>query len=320
MNLISIVTPTYNSSAFIKRLYESLCAQTDRRFEWIVVDDGSTDHTIETLRGLNNEFSGGIHVYRLPFNSGGNSASTASILKSQGDIVVRVDHDDELMPSAVQRIREEFNNINKLSNIAGLLFPSFRSDSGAKLSSLSPNEIFKYSYLLNQERTSLDGLMAYRGDIARTAFSAPSRAMTLLGGLTMLEISRNYCFKYIGGDPLLVYHKDNPQSQTNKIRISNKMVFTYAKILDLHDQHYYANPWQWIKFTMALVRFSCTVYSSPFRPLRWMNKWSTRLWYCTWLPLGCLVFLVRPKAPRYIYPVHQVGEIMRSLEVVRKFI
>ena len=44
---ITVFTPTYNRRYLIDRLYKSLCSQTDKSFEWIVVDDGSTDETIE---------------------------------------------------------------------------------------------------------------------------------------------------------------------------------------------------------------------------------------------------------------------------------
>ncbi|MDE5969250.1 MAG: glycosyltransferase, partial [Muribaculaceae bacterium] len=43
--MISIVTPTYNRALLLSRLYESLKAQSCHDFEWIIVDDGSTDNT-----------------------------------------------------------------------------------------------------------------------------------------------------------------------------------------------------------------------------------------------------------------------------------
>ena len=48
----SIVTPTYNRAKTLKRLFKSLISQTNKSFEWIVIDDGSTDNT----RSLINQF------------------------------------------------------------------------------------------------------------------------------------------------------------------------------------------------------------------------------------------------------------------------
>lgn len=45
MNLITIVTPTYNRARTLPVLYESLCRQSSKNFKWLIVDDGSTDDT-----------------------------------------------------------------------------------------------------------------------------------------------------------------------------------------------------------------------------------------------------------------------------------
>ena len=45
--MITVFTPTYNRGYIIQNLYKSLQRQTNRNFEWIVIDDGSTDNTAE---------------------------------------------------------------------------------------------------------------------------------------------------------------------------------------------------------------------------------------------------------------------------------
>jgi glycosyltransferase involved in cell wall biosynthesis len=47
--LFTVFTPTYNRAHTIHRVYDSLCAQTLRDFEWLVIDDGSTDNTAELV-------------------------------------------------------------------------------------------------------------------------------------------------------------------------------------------------------------------------------------------------------------------------------
>ena len=46
---LSIITPTYNRSEYLKRTYVSLCAQTNKSFEWVIIDDGSDDNTNERV-------------------------------------------------------------------------------------------------------------------------------------------------------------------------------------------------------------------------------------------------------------------------------
>ncbi|MFW8695087.1 glycosyltransferase family 2 protein, partial [Mesorhizobium japonicum] len=51
--MITVLTPTYNRATTLSRLFQSLCTQSNMSFEWLVVDDGSNDGTVDLL----NEFS-----------------------------------------------------------------------------------------------------------------------------------------------------------------------------------------------------------------------------------------------------------------------
>ena len=53
--MITILTPAYNRSDLIKRTYQSLLRQTSKNFEWIVVDDGSTDSTKQVIEKFKKE-------------------------------------------------------------------------------------------------------------------------------------------------------------------------------------------------------------------------------------------------------------------------
>ena len=52
---LTICTPTYNRAYCLDELYMSLCRQTCKNFEWIIVDDGSTDNTKQLVEGFNAE-------------------------------------------------------------------------------------------------------------------------------------------------------------------------------------------------------------------------------------------------------------------------
>ena len=49
---LTIITPTYNRADFLDRCFASLCAQSCYDFEWIVVNDGSTDHTDSVMQKI----------------------------------------------------------------------------------------------------------------------------------------------------------------------------------------------------------------------------------------------------------------------------
>lgn len=43
--VLTVLTPTYNRAKYLPKCYESLCSQTKSDFEWLIIDDGSTDDT-----------------------------------------------------------------------------------------------------------------------------------------------------------------------------------------------------------------------------------------------------------------------------------
>ena len=49
MKTVTIITPTYNRAELLKNLYQSLEQQNNKDFEWLIVDDGSTDCTQEVV-------------------------------------------------------------------------------------------------------------------------------------------------------------------------------------------------------------------------------------------------------------------------------
>ena len=51
MKTLTVFTPTYNRAHTLGRVYDSLCRQSCRDFEWMVIDDGSTDNTRKLVQG-----------------------------------------------------------------------------------------------------------------------------------------------------------------------------------------------------------------------------------------------------------------------------
>ena len=106
MKLLSIITPTHNRSTLLKRCFASLLAQTSRQFEWIIVDDGSTDDTEAAAASfLLQAPEMRIHYLRKE-NGGKHTAMNAAHPLIHGNYVLILDDDDRLIPSAVEEILE----------------------------------------------------------------------------------------------------------------------------------------------------------------------------------------------------------------------
>lgn len=116
---ISIFTATYNREHTLERLYLSLIKQTDNSFEWIIVDDGSTDNTKilieEWLR------AGDINIiYTYQPNSGKHKAINKGLEIAQGRLFFIVDSDDYLVDNAIERILFWEKTIKNDYNFAGI--------------------------------------------------------------------------------------------------------------------------------------------------------------------------------------------------------
>ena len=63
---ITVITPTFNRAHTLNRVYESLLRQSFKDFKWVIMDDGSTDHTEEVIRNFINDNQIKIEYYKNP--------------------------------------------------------------------------------------------------------------------------------------------------------------------------------------------------------------------------------------------------------------
>ena len=87
---VSIITPTYNRLHTLPRLWASLTTQTFKDFEWLVIDDGSSDGTRDWVKGLGD----GRIFYRQQSNQGANAARNHGMKYMRGRYVIFFDSDD----------------------------------------------------------------------------------------------------------------------------------------------------------------------------------------------------------------------------------
>lgn len=92
-NLLSVITPTFNCSNYIHRSYNNLCAQTYTNWEWIVVNDGSTDDSYEVINKIA-ENDERVKCYHFDCNKGRGAAREKTIEMSNSENLVIWDIDD----------------------------------------------------------------------------------------------------------------------------------------------------------------------------------------------------------------------------------
>ena len=99
----SVISPTYNCCEYIMRSYQCLLEQTQTDWEWIIVDDGSTDNSSAILSSINDER---VKVYSYVRNKGRGYARNYALGKVTGKIVVVWDMDDLYIPKRLSLIKE----------------------------------------------------------------------------------------------------------------------------------------------------------------------------------------------------------------------
>lgn len=99
-NLISIIIPVYNASAFISNTIDNLLAQEVEK-ELLLVNDGSTDNSLNILNDYAQKYSC-IKVLNQT-NQGVSSARNHAIEVAQGEFLIFVDSDDLLEPGTLQK-------------------------------------------------------------------------------------------------------------------------------------------------------------------------------------------------------------------------
>ncbi len=116
---ITILSPAYNKGKTIRRTFESLLHQTCYDFEWVIINDGSSDNTLDEIRSFKtNKFK--IRYYDKP-NEGLNRTWNKGINYSNGELIMRVDPDDYLTEDAIETVIKYKYLLND-DNVCSIVF------------------------------------------------------------------------------------------------------------------------------------------------------------------------------------------------------
>lgn len=133
---LTIFTPTYNRAHTLTRLYRSLCAQTCKDFEWLVIDDGSTDGTRELVESFADE--GIIPVkYIYKENGGLYTGYNAAYAAIQTELNTCIDSDDAMPADAVGIILSTWKERGS-DEYAGLIGLDVNMSDGKPIGGLFP--------------------------------------------------------------------------------------------------------------------------------------------------------------------------------------
>lgn len=162
---LTVFTPAYNRAHTIVRTYESLCRQSCMDFEWLIIDDGSTDNLSEIVTIWQKE-SLFIIRYIYQENQGMHGAHNTAYRNIHTELNVCIDSDDYMPDNAVELIIRKWEEV-KSEDIAGIMGLDCRED-GSIIGKAFPKDL-KTTTLTNYYSNGGDGdkKLVYRTDVIK---------------------------------------------------------------------------------------------------------------------------------------------------------
>ena len=280
---LTVFTPAYNRADLLVRCYESMKRQTEQNFIWMIIDDGSTDHTKEFVQSWEQEE----HQFELQYyykeNGGLHTAYNEAIAHIETPLCVCIDSDDYMPDDAVEKILK-FWNENGSERYAGIVGLDYYLDNTV-IGDLLPEQksvnlidllVGKYA-IVNGDRTNVVRTELYKRYAPMKVFPGEKNFNP---HYLHLQISQEYDFlvlnenlRYVeyqpGGmsDSILKQYKNSPNSFLETRKLYLNFEDTSFKFKFRHSMHLVSSCILAGKFADVLKESPCkgiTVFAIPF--------------------------------------------------------
>ena len=215
--LFTVFTPTYNRGAVLHRVYESLLDQTFRDFEWLVIDDGSTDDTKDRVARWAREAWFPIRYFRQ-HNAGKHIAFNRAVREARGELFLVADSDDAFFPQTLERFRHHWLTIpertrNRFAGVTALCLDAYGRLVGDRfpVSPLDADSLtMSYQYRVGGEKWGVQ-----RTDVLRHfPFPELKGVKFIPESVVWHRIARHYKTRFVN-EALRIYYRDQPDQLTH---------------------------------------------------------------------------------------------------------
>lgn len=294
--LFTVFTPTYNRAATLPRVCESLKAQTFRDFEWLIVDDGSTDNTREIVEAWQAEADFPIR-YIYQENQGKPAAYNRAVPQARGELFLFIDSDDACLPQALERLKYHWDRIpadqrGQFSAVTALCKDQHGRLCGEKF----PRDILDSDSLemYMKYRTPGEKWGFQRTDVLRE-FPFPVLAERFVPeSVVWLALSRKYKTRFVNEVLRIYYINDGEKdhlSYLNNPGVLWGRAFFHRQVLNDFVDWLFRAPLTLCRSAVNFSRYSFGLGKGPLSQFKELTNVRARALLGGSLPLGFLLYL-----------------------------
>lgn len=290
----TVFTPTYDRASTLSRAYESLTAQTFRDFEWLIVDDGSTDGTRELVEGWQQADFPIRYIWQE--NQGKHMAINLAVEHAQGAFFLVLDSDDACIPTALERFYAHWQAIppQRRQEYAGVT--ALRQDlQGRLVGTLFPAEVFdsnsaeiRFKYGIRGEKWGFQ-----RTEILRQFPYPKLPKLYVPPSVVWWRIARQYRIRYV--NEVLRLYDVPPQGGREWRSGVDKRAFggflLHQSLLNEHLRWCRYSPKPFLVAALSYIRYGFYLHKGLGEQWLGLHGWAKCLWLLC-LPAGWGIYWV----------------------------
>ncbi|MAU72710.1 MAG: hypothetical protein CML04_11510 [Pseudozobellia sp.] len=284
--MFSIITPTYNRQNELHRVYDSLKIQSYRNFQWIIIDDASTDSTdklVEEWTKENNDFE--IHYHKLKENRGKPFALNFGLDYCTQPITVIADSDDSFSHNTLEDLNVLWTQVNQSeeSQKVGSIWTLVKDEEGKLVGELYPKNFwqvdFKQRVLNRKRKVQGEKWHSWRTEILRKYQFFHNDNTNYIGeSATWTKINKDYDFLCVNIKHRTYYNTADGLINQQKSKTKVAKINYYTTFFQLRDANFFELLSIRYYRTLGFTYIKSNMYynDSQFR-LNWIKKFACLL-------------------------------------------
>jgi glycosyltransferase involved in cell wall biosynthesis len=294
----TVFTPTYNRKHTLHRVYESLQKQTFKDFEWVIVDDGSSDNTEGVVKEWQKEANFPI-LYHYQDNAGKHNAINKGVELAKGAFFAIADSDDSFIPETLQIFFDTWQSIpiNEQPKYAGI-WAMCMDEKGNIVHDTFPEPIWDctledrlYKHKINGEKWHIERIEVMR----EFPFSTIKvKGLYVPEGIVWSKMNKKYLFRCIN-QAVRIYHRNETSIMSNAANNPTSSLSTYLSIeavLNNEIEYFKYAPLLFIEYIMLFIKYSIQLNISLFDSFKKLTPLSSKALFLCFLPLIPLILSI----------------------------